>query len=107
LQGEVLAVPESAVLDSGARQLVLVRRGEGLFEPRTVKLGMRADGYLEITEGLQAGEQVVVRANFLIDAESNLKAALETFGGHDEHDAEAGSGSTKPAPTIPAGHEGH
>ena len=83
--GKVLAVPESAVLDSGARQLVLVRRGEGLFEPRTVKLGMRADGYLEITEGLQAGEQVVVRANFLIDAESNLKAALETFGGHDDH----------------------
>jgi len=91
VQGKVLAVPESAVLDSGARQLVLVRRGEGLFEPRTVKLGMRADGYLEITEGLQAGEQVVVRANFLIDAESNLKAALETFGGHDDR----------------AGHEAH
>jgi Cu(I)/Ag(I) efflux system membrane fusion protein len=90
-RGEVLAVPESAVLDSGARQAVLVRRGEGLFEPRAVKLGMRADGYIEVTEGLQAGEQVVVRANFLIDAESNLKAALETFGAPDEH----------------AGHEGH
>jgi Cu(I)/Ag(I) efflux system membrane fusion protein len=81
-RGKVLAVPESAVLDSGTRQVVLVRRGEGLFEPRTVKLGMRADGYIEVREGLQAGEQVVVRANFLIDAESNLKAALETFGGH-------------------------
>jgi Cu(I)/Ag(I) efflux system membrane fusion protein len=80
-RGKVLAVPESAVLDSGARQVVLVRRGEGLFEPRTVKLGMRADGYIEVMKGLQAGEQVVVRANFLIDAESNLKAALETFGG--------------------------
>jgi Cu(I)/Ag(I) efflux system membrane fusion protein len=84
-RGEVLAVPESAVLDSGARQVVLVRRGQGLFEPRMVKLGMRADGYIEVTEGLQAGEQVVVRANFLIDAESNLKAALETFGGHEGH----------------------
>ena len=83
-RGKVLAVPESAVLDSGARQLVLVRRGEGLFEPRTVRLGMRADGYTEVTEGLEAGEQVVVRANFLIDAESNLKAALETFGGQDK-----------------------
>ena len=81
VRGKVLAVPESAVLDSGARQVVLVRRGEGLFEPRTVKLGMRAEGYSEVMEGLQAGEQVVVRANFLIDAESNLKAALETFGG--------------------------
>jgi len=84
-RGKVLAVPESAVLDSGTRQAVLVRRGEGLFEPRTVKLGMRADGYMEVMEGLRAGEQVVVRANFLIDAESNLKAALETFGAHDEH----------------------
>jgi Cu(I)/Ag(I) efflux system membrane fusion protein len=89
-RGEVLAVPESAVLDSGTRQLVLVRRGEGLFEPRTVKLGMRADGYIEVTEGLQAGEQVVVRANFLIDAESNLKAALETFGGHADHAGQQG-----------------
>jgi Cu(I)/Ag(I) efflux system membrane fusion protein len=97
-RGEVLAVPESAVLDSGARQVVLVRRGEGLFEPRTVRLGMRADGYIEIAEGLQAGEEVVVRANFLIDAESNLKAALETFGG---------PGAAESAPTSPAGHEGH
>jgi Cu(I)/Ag(I) efflux system membrane fusion protein len=83
MRGEVLAVPESAVLDSGTRQVVLVRRGEGLFEPRTVKLGMRADGYIEVAEGLSEGEQVVVRANFLIDAESNLKAALETFTGPD------------------------
>ena len=81
-QGKTLAVPESAVLDSGTRQVVLVRRGEGLFEPRTVKLGMRAGGYVAVSEGLKAGEEVVVRANFLIDAESNLKAALETFGGH-------------------------
>jgi len=106
-RGEGLAVPESAVLDSGARQLVLVRRGEGLFEPRTVKLGMRADGYIEVTEGLQAGEQVVVRANFLIDAESNLKAALETFGGHSDHGAQTEAGAAKPAPADPAEHEGH
>jgi len=80
-RGRVLAVPDSAVLDSGKRQAVLVSKGEGLFEPRTVKLGMRADGYAEVTEGLQGGEEVVVRANFLIDAESNLKAAFEAFGG--------------------------
>ncbi len=79
-RGKVLAIPDSAVLDSGTRQVALVQRGEGLFEPRDVKLGMRAEGYAEVREGVAAGEQVVVRANFLIDAESNLKAALETFG---------------------------
>src|SRR5574341_40334 len=78
--GKALAVPDSAVLDSGNRQSVLVRRGEGLFEPRAVRLGMRADGYSEVLEGIQPGEEVVVRANFLIDAESNLKAALDSFG---------------------------
>jgi len=79
-RGKVLAIPNSAVLDSGTRQVALVQRGEGLFEPRSVKLGMRADGYVEVLEGVASGEQVVVRANFLIDAESNLKAALDTFG---------------------------
>jgi Cu(I)/Ag(I) efflux system membrane fusion protein len=89
--GKTLAVPDSAVLDSGTRQLVLVSRGEGLFEPRSIKLGMRADNYSEVKEGLQAGEDVVVRANFLIDSESNLKAALATFGG------QGGTAGTFPA----------
>ncbi|HEY5898669.1 MAG TPA: efflux RND transporter periplasmic adaptor subunit [Burkholderiales bacterium] len=74
-----VSVPESAILDSGNRQVVLVQRGEGIFEPRDVKLGMRADGYAEVKEGVKAGEEVVVRANFLIDAESNLKSALGGF----------------------------
>jgi Cu(I)/Ag(I) efflux system membrane fusion protein len=77
---QALAVPDSAVLDSGTRQIVLVRRGEGLFEPRNVAIGMRADSYVEVRDGLREGEEVVVRANFLIDAESNLKAALDSFG---------------------------
>lgn len=79
-RGSVVAIPDSAVLDSGSRQVVLVQRGEGQFEPRDVKLGMRADGQVEVLEGVAAGEQVVVRANFLIDAESNLRAALASFG---------------------------
>lgn len=78
-RGAVLAIPESAVLDSGARQAVLVQRAPGLFEPREVKLGMRADGFAEVIEGVKPGDEVVVRANFLIDAESNLKAALQGF----------------------------
>jgi len=74
-----LTVPVSAVIDSGSRQVVIVERGEGLFEPRPVKLGLRSDGFIEIREGLKAGEKVVVTANFLIDAESNLRAALKSF----------------------------
>lgn len=74
--GPVLAVPSSAIIDSGARQVVIVDKGEGRFEPRPVKLGRGADGFTEIREGVQEGEDVVVAANFLIDAESNLKAAL-------------------------------
>jgi len=75
----VLAIPESAVLDTGARQSVLVDKGEGRFEPREVKLGRRGNGYAEVREGLNEGDRVVVSANFLIDAESNLKAALKGF----------------------------
>ena len=81
--GPVLAVPESAVLDSGARQTVLVDKGEGRFEPREVKLGRRGSGLVEITEGLSEREAVVTSANFLIDAESNLEAALKGFAESD------------------------
>lgn len=75
----VVSVPESAVLDTGSRQAVLVDKGEGRFEPRDVKLGHRGGGYVEIREGVGESEPVVVSANFLIDAESNLKAALKGF----------------------------
>ena len=77
--GKRLTVPVSAVIDSGNRQVVIVERGEGLFEPRPVKLGLRGDGFIEVREGLKAGDKVVVVATFLIDAESNLRAALRGF----------------------------
>ena len=60
-------------------QVVLVTKGEGRFEPRPVKLGRRGDGYVEISDGIDKGEEVVTSATFLIDAESNLKAALQSF----------------------------
>jgi Cu(I)/Ag(I) efflux system membrane fusion protein len=75
----VLAVPESAVLDTGSRQAVFVEKGQGRFEPRDVKLGHRGGGYVEVREGISEGDPIVVSANFLIDAESNLKAALKGF----------------------------
>jgi hypothetical protein len=104
-------VPDSAVIDSGLRQVVLIQQSEGVFEPREVRLGSRGDGYIQVLEGVSEGEQVVVRANFLIDAESNLKAALGSFGGHSGHGAST-STSTETSPaqttaTAPAAHEGH
>ncbi len=94
-KGRVLTVPVSAVIDSGIRQIVLVQLAEGRFDPREVKLGSRADTYVEVLEGVKDGEQVVVAANFLIDAESNLKAAIGGFG-HSAH------GQTSPGAPAPS-----
>ena len=73
----VLTVADSALIDSGDRQVVILDEGGGRFEPRPVRTGRRGGGHVEITDGLADGDQVVVAANFLIDAESNLKAALQ------------------------------
>jgi membrane fusion protein, copper/silver efflux system len=73
----VMAVPESAVIDSGSQQIIIVDRGGGRFEPKQVQLGIRGNGYVEVREGIEDGDLVVTSANFLIDAESNLKAALK------------------------------
>ena len=89
--GAALVVPDSAVIDSGTRQVVLVAKGQGRFEPRAVHIGVRGDGFAQVLDGLKPGEQVVVSANFLIDAESNLRAALQSFA----------SGGTKPAGGTP------
>ena len=73
----VVAVPDSAIVDSGRRRIVILDLGEGRFEPREVKTGVRGDGFAEVRDGVSVGDKVVVSANFLIDAESNLKAALQ------------------------------
>jgi Cu(I)/Ag(I) efflux system membrane fusion protein len=83
LQSPVLTVSASAVIDSGQKQVVLLDKGDGRFEPKPVKLGKRGDGRVEVTEGLSDSDRVVVSANFLIDAESNLKAALQGLTGGD------------------------
>ena len=90
-KGEVVTIPTSAVIDSGTRQIVLVQLNEGRFEPRDVKLGARSDNHVEVIEGIKDSEQVVIAANFLIDAESNLKAAV---GGFTASETKAGSGKT-------------
>lgn len=73
----VMAVPDDAVIDTGTRQTVIIDRGGGRLEPRPVTVGVRGDGFTEIRDGVRPGERVVTGANFLIDAESNLKAAFE------------------------------
>jgi len=78
-QKAVVTVPDNAVIDSGTRQVVLMAKGEGRFEPRAVKLGRHGNGYVEVLDGVGEGEEVVTSATFLIDAESNLKAALAAF----------------------------
>lgn len=125
--GEVLTVPNSAVIDSGTRQVVLVQLAQGRFEPRTVRLGNRSEDYVEVLNGVAKGEQVVTSANFLIDAESNLKAALggmsHAHGGsttqekaqdnsppaaeHAGHGAQGMTEQAKPAAPAQSRHEGH
>lgn len=72
----VLAVPAGAILNTGEKEIVFVMKGEGTFEPRAVKSGRRNEDYAEIVSGLRAGETVVTSANFIVDSESRMKAAI-------------------------------
>jgi Cu(I)/Ag(I) efflux system membrane fusion protein len=106
--GGVLAVPVSAVLDSGTRRLVYVEKAPALFEPRELDLGPRAGAYYPVLKGLSAGERVVTRGNFLIDSQFQITGhpslfypgGLHASMGH-EH---GGGGGDKPseAPASPA-----
>ncbi len=81
-QAPGVSIPDSAVIDTGVRQVVFVETTPGTFEPRQVKSGVRGGGKVQIVAGIKAGEQVVVKANFLLDSESRLRAALnKAIGG--------------------------
>jgi len=86
---EGVVVPESAVLDTGERQVTFVELGGGKFEPREVTTGLRGDGKVLVLAGVAAGEAVVTRANFLLDSESRLRGALAP-------DPHAGHGGAQP-----------
>ncbi len=81
--GQKLAVPEGAIINTGIRQMAIIDRGNGYFEPREVKVGSKVDSYYEVISGLKAGERVVTSASFLIDSESNLKEAMGGMAGMD------------------------
>jgi Cu(I)/Ag(I) efflux system membrane fusion protein len=95
-----VAVPDQAIIRSGERNIVVVSLGGGYFDPRDVKLGVTADGYVQILGGIKEGENIVTSSQFLIDSESNLKAAIGQMTGHD---------LTKPAEEkqVPDEHKGH
>jgi RND family efflux transporter MFP subunit len=77
--GNQLVIPLSGVLQSGTRQIVFVDRGAGYLEPRDVQLGPQAGDHYIVLKGLKAGERIVTSANFLIDSESQLQAAIGSF----------------------------
>ena len=79
--GRKLTVPQSAVLNSGQRQVVFLDKGNGVFEPRDVQVGQQYGDRIEILGGLQAGERIVTSGNFLIDSETQLNPAGQ---GHDQ-----------------------
>ena len=79
--GERLAIPASAVLSSGTRDIVFVEKETGYFEPREVTIGLRLSESMEIVSGVREGERVVTSGNFFIDSESRLQSALEAAAG--------------------------
>lgn len=80
-QGTGVIIPDSAVIDSGVRQVVFVETAPGSFEPRQIKSGVRGGGKIQVLAGVKAGEKVVVKANFLLDSESKLRSALTKMTG--------------------------
>ncbi|MDO8662954.1 MAG: efflux RND transporter periplasmic adaptor subunit [Candidatus Omnitrophota bacterium] len=76
--GEKLAVPESAVLDTGTRKIVYLAKEEDMLEAREVTLGQKAAGFYEVLDGLKEGDMVVTSGNFLVDSESKLKGAVSS-----------------------------
>lgn len=108
---EGLRVPRDAVVDSGLEKLVFVALGDGKFEPRTVRLGAVRDDVIEVIGGVTAGERVVTRANFLIDAESKLRSSLAEMAdtgtpASDPTSARVLPGTAPPAPTPAPGPAG-
>lgn len=107
-----VVVPDSALIDTGVRKIAFVEVSQGTFEPREVKVGVRGEGRAQIVSGIRAGEKVVVKANFLLDSESRLRAALTKMSGAAQPQPKiqqsggAGRGSPPAAPGN-AGHQGH
>jgi Cu(I)/Ag(I) efflux system membrane fusion protein len=110
---EGLRVPPDAVIESGTQSVVFVALGEGRFQPREVKLGDRGPEYVEVVSGLQAGDGVVTRANFLVDSESRLRASLAALTSQTPTSQAPAPAPSPPPAAAPSGagaggaHAGH
>ena len=93
--GRRLAIPDDALVDTGTRQVAFVRHPDGRFEPRDVQVGVEGEGAVEVLDGLSAGEQVVVAANFLIDSESRFRADRAAFAAADAAPPESAPSATR------------
>jgi membrane fusion protein, copper/silver efflux system len=102
-QRPALTVPRDAVVETSDMQHVFVALGEGRFEPRPVRVGLRLPDRVEIVDGLEAGDPVVTAGVFLLDSESRLRAVGGIGGGHGGHGSQGGADE---APAPPA-HQGH
>ncbi len=80
-RGELLVVPDDAIVQTGPRQLVFLDLGEGRFRPKEVKVGPRNGDWVEIEDGLKEGDRIVVSANFLVAAESRIRSSEKFWGG--------------------------
>lgn len=98
-------VPQQAVIHSGERSVVIVEKGKGLFDPRVVELGASGGGFQEVRSGLRAGETIVTSSQFLIDSESNLKAAISQILGNRDRGAPGVKETPKPAPEASPVHQ--
>lgn len=102
---EMLLVPKEAIIDTGARRYAFLALPDGYFEPRTVDVGTAVGDYYPVNDGLAAGDRVVTSAQFLVDSESNLKAAMQgmsmSMPGMDMGDQGTNAPPPKPAPPAP------
>ncbi|MBI2061883.1 MAG: efflux RND transporter periplasmic adaptor subunit [Nitrospirae bacterium] len=83
--GKGLTIPRDAVIDTGDRKIVFVDLGGGKLQPREIRTGIELADDVQVLEGLAKGDKVVTSANFLIDSESSLKAAVKQMSGHAGH----------------------
>jgi Cu(I)/Ag(I) efflux system membrane fusion protein len=107
LKKSAITVPEQAVIRSGQRTLIVIAKGGGYFEPREIRVGESADGYIAVIDGITEGEEIVVSSQFLIDSESNLKAAVSQLSGKRAEAAPEGSRSSKADSTVKAADNAH
>ena len=100
--GPQLAIPQEAVIDTGTEQYALLALPDGYFAPRPIKVGAAVNRFYPVLEGLQQGDRVVTSAQFLIDSETNLQAAMQSMAGHGHAGGESEKApASPPSPATP------